>query len=81
MGNVYQKTIRNIIWLGQSEPYTAKAMQLIETMCCDFLQANDSYDKLLETMDHTSHRNWYSECPPAIDPLVSFFSNPWFERI
>jgi hypothetical protein len=52
MGDVYQKTKRNTVWLGPSQESTASAIQVIHTMWDDLLRATKNLETWYEFSSH-----------------------------
>jgi hypothetical protein len=84
MGEVYSKTAGNLVWLGKSQESTAAAVDVINAMWIDILCASDNLITFYESTREPEF-NRYSELhkisPHDAAPLMTFFSNPWFQRL
>ena len=57
MGQVYEKTTRNLIWLGPSDENTAEAIQTMDAVWDDIIQHTDNLRTFLEaTLDNEAIR-------------------------
>lgn len=84
MGDVYHSTKQNIVWLGESEDFTAAAIEVMDVLWQDILHATDNlrtFSEVTSTMEasHCSEKD--KHCAYELQPLVTFFSNTWFERL
>jgi hypothetical protein len=81
MGDVYSRTKRNIIWLGDSDDSAPAAMDLMDLFWGDILLATDNLKTFGEVTSKMEARRYSEHCAYELEPLVAIFSNAWFERI
>lgn len=84
MGTVYSLTFRNLIWLGEDDQTTSKALRTINNILINAREETNGFENYQELC-------WDILAPPARpsqfdwdfdpQPLHIFYSRPWFQRL
>lgn len=82
---IYTTTFRNLIWLGEDDGHTAKAISSMKKILNDIEAATQGSVKLRDLLWDTYGQRQYSRTALPFDfdasSLVQFFRSPWFFRL
>ncbi|GAB1741780.1 hypothetical protein NU219Hw_g7189t1 [Hortaea werneckii] len=79
MAEIYSNTTQGLIWLGEADDSTEKALESISAACAE-LGAKTNHDLYAEAVGDTSHLLEPLGFAPDFAALVCFFQLPWFGR-
>ena len=81
MSDVYASSNGNLVYLGEEDEYTEKAVESIGRIITDIKERTNDYQTTKDTpFESTEHRFFYQDVSCGADEraLVSFFSTDWF---
>lgn len=84
---IYSNGRLNIIWLGESDASTAKAIEAMKLVLEDMRKATgNNFERLSKTVrDPVTHEDLFSEAPFLVDfkqgELLKYFERAWFRRL
>ncbi|RMY76950.1 hypothetical protein D0863_01640 [Hortaea werneckii] len=81
MTEIYSNTTQGLIWLGEADDSTEKALKSINAACAELdAKIQDSHDLYAEVIGRTSRLLEPFGFAPDFAALVRFFQLPWFGR-
>lgn len=81
MAEIYSNTTQGLIWLGEADDSTEKALKSINAACAELdAKIQDSHDLYAEVFGRTSRHLEPPGFAPDFAALVRFFQLPWFGR-
>lgn len=85
MGNLYSNCSRNIIWLGEDDGSTSKALEAMQSVLEEIRVETDDWKQYYEILFGGAMHNW-THSSSAVkaqfdeDALINFYNSRWFSR-
>lgn len=86
MHEIYESGTRNLIWLGEDDGYTEKALDDVRRLVEDMRISTNDFEDIETTLYHENSIGKLSITAPRVEihdwtTLSQFYSSPWFSRL
>lgn len=85
MGRIYAHSTLNLIWLGEDEGATERALLSLQAILSDMREETNNFETVRKTLFVDSGLSRFSPSgitePFEVEPLLDYFSSPWFSRV
>lgn len=78
MGNIYNRSVGNIVWLGDSKESSPAAIATLDALWDEILRETDNLRTLARDIARIEQCSAFSL---ELRPLLEFFSSLWFRRL